>query len=74
MVRFNSDDLGPSALADGIAKVIRDLEAYERDRLPQLPEELRTRRQRQLDEARENVAGAAGVLARWIADDALRGY
>ncbi len=74
MVRFNSGDLGPSELADGVAKIVRDLEAYERDRLPQFPEEVRVARKRQLDAARGSVTATAELLARWIADDALRDY
>lgn len=74
MVRFNSGDLGPSEWADGIAKVVRDLEAYERDRLPQLPEEVRADRQHQLEEARASASATAELLARWIADDALRDF
>ena len=49
MVRFDSSEMGPSQWADGIAKVKRDLETYERERLPMVPEQFRAQQQERLD-------------------------
>lgn len=73
-MQFNSRDMGPAQWADALAKNIEDLKAYERDRLPQLPEELRAERQKGIDEARAQAEQSAEVLARWIAQDALRDF
>jgi hypothetical protein len=74
MVRFDSSEIGPSQWADGVAKVMRDLDAYERDQLPLLPEEYRAKRQEQIDEARRRASVTAETLAGWIAADALRDF
>lgn len=73
-MQFNSGDIGPAQWADALAKNIKGLKAFECDRLPQLPEDVRAERQKGIDEARAQAEQSAEVLARWITQDALRDF